>query len=64
MTAPRSGPERHRPRHNPSYVWCDFHCEIHGAQMDFYGEDAAADECGPVNWRKVFVNGTKGEFDL
>jgi hypothetical protein len=43
-------------------VWCDFHCEIHGAQMDFYGEDTT--ECGPINWRKVFVNGTKGEFDL
>jgi len=54
-----------RPQHAPAYVWCDYHGEIHGAQIDFY-EEGYNDEngCVPGNWRKVYINGTKGEFLL
>jgi len=58
----RSGPERVRPQHAPAYVWCDYHGEIHGAQMDFYEEHTT--ECAPDNWRKVYIQGVKGEFLL
>jgi len=51
-----------RPQHAPAYVWCDYHGEIHGSQIDFYEEHTI--ECSPLNWRKVYINGTKGEFLL
>lgn len=60
--SPRSGPQRMRPQHAPAYVWCDYHGEIHGSQIDFYEEHTI--ECSPLNWRKVYINGTKGEFLL
>jgi hypothetical protein len=52
-----------RPQRHPDYVWCEFHGEIHQAQMDFYDEDYA-DDCAPKNWRKVYVSGVKDEFLL
>ena len=43
---------RHRVRAH-GYVWCDHHCGIHDASIDSFGE--GADECKPINWRRVYI---------
>lgn len=35
------------------YVWCDVHCEVHGAKENFY--DDGSEYCERENWRSVFV---------
>ena len=50
---------RRRPIRIQSYVWCDHHGEIHGADRDFY--DEGAEDCAPLNWRPVYVLGVTGE---
>ena len=35
------------------YVYCDAHCEVHGAKEDWYGEHN--DRCQPEEWRPLFV---------
>jgi hypothetical protein len=41
------------------YVWCDVCGEIHPATKDYY--EMGDDDCGPVNWRPVFVLGDREE---
>jgi hypothetical protein len=45
--------QRPRPRLIRSYVWCDFHGEIHERRRDFY--EAHEEDCGDANWRKVYI---------
>jgi hypothetical protein len=41
------------------YTWCDYHGEIHPATLDYYEMGDA--DCGPANWRPVFVLGDREE---
>ena len=60
---------RRRPVKTDNYVWCDYHCEIHGREVDFYQEHAGDPlaildgriHCEPTNWRSVYVLGDQGE---
>jgi hypothetical protein len=48
--------KRPRPRIIRSYVWCDYHGEIHPTMEDYYRGDE--EECAKPNWRSVYVAST------
>lgn len=50
---------KRRPIKIDSFVWCDQHGTVHGAEPDFYSE--GDDQCRPANWRPVYVLGEPGE---
>lgn len=42
-------------------ILCEFHCEVHRREPDYYEMGEA--ECGPDNWRNVYALGTRAEID-
>ena len=54
LDIPEGTPDGHYKVKAESYVWCDFHCDLHDKKINFYDVDGDSD-CNPENWRPVFV---------